>query len=332
MTPAFESEAAIYLRTAGGGQSEYTRRAYSTALSWLKKYLSNTQQWSPGRPISDLAPEMFTEFPAWLARQTYQRSATIAPRPLAESSREFYLVVIGRFIRFLTLRRRLPLFDLEAYTNVKEEFSQATHTKDMPIDRKIPPRAAIEAIMRTACTPPGPGQNELVWARNLAAVEILRASGCRVGELVTLKRADLDPARLGAWTTGKGRKMRFIAFDNLAWSAIQNYLELRGDPPKANPPLLCRHEHGTPAGARLPICTRTIQFLVSQLARRAGINQRFYCHSFRHRFATDLLNFTGNLALVQEALGHADPKTTRVYTSVSAEQICRAVRDMGGER
>ena len=51
-------------------------------------------------------------------------------------------------------------------------------------------------------------------------------------------------------------------------------------------------------------------------------------HSLRHYFANGLLEFTGNLALVQEALGHQDPKTTRGYTKIKVEEIAASVRAM----
>jgi hypothetical protein len=126
----------------------------------------------------------------------------------------------------------------------------------------------------------------------------------------------------GAWVEGKGRKTRFVAFDDEAWAAIQAYLTERND--EALPaqveryPLFCRHDRKAKVEARLPLSTRAIQRLIEQLSEQANLSGRFNLspHSLRHYFANGLLELTGNIALVQEALGHQGPKTTRGYTRV----------------
>jgi YebC/PmpR family DNA-binding regulatory protein len=82
--------------------------------------------------------------------------------------------------------------------------------------------------------------------------------------------------------------------------------------------------------ARLPVSVRSIQYLIKELAEQANVANRFNLspHSMRHYFADGLLTFTGNLALVQEALGHQDPKTTRIYTKIKVEEIAKSVQGM----
>lgn len=329
----FDTEAAIFLKTAGGGQSQSTIRCYTRPVNLLKRYLTEEWQWTPARPVADLTPEMLQEFPAWLLEQTYQRSELAAPRLLAENSRAFYLIVTGRFVRFLVLRKRLPGFDFETFLVVKEGLAKSTNAKPKPVAQKIPSREIVEALVNAARRPLGKRYSKLVWLRNIAIVEALRASGMRVGEVVSLKRGDLDDKRLGGWVVGKGRKTRFVAFDQTAWSSIQAYLTLRNDENLGvkinNLPLFCQHQHKTKPGERFPLTTRAVQQLIEGLAQKAGITRRVSCHSFRHYFADSLLSFTGNLALVQEAMGHQDPKTTRVYTSVKVDDIAAKVRAMG---
>lgn len=136
----------------------------------------------------------------------------------------------------------------------------------------------------------------------------------RVGELVSLTRGDLDYNRQGAWVTGKGRKTRFIAFDDEAWAAIQAYLNERSDeilPAQVERfPLFCRHDRKAKAEARPPLSTRAIQRIIEELSEQANLSGRFNLspHSLRHYFANGLLELTGNIALVQEALATRTPR------------------------
>jgi site-specific recombinase XerD len=345
--PTLDGEGEVFLKTAGGGQSQNTARTYRQGLAHFRAYLEETQRWQADRPIADLTPDMVQEFPSWLLKQTYQRSEYTAPTPLAESTRALYLLAVTRILRFLVLRKRLPAFDYTEYNRIKEELAQATRVKSRPITQKIPSQEIVEALVTAARVPPlidaetPPNYRRrltLVWRRNLAIILALKSSGMRVGELVILKRADLDEARQGAWVTGKGRKTRFVAFDDEAWIAIQEYLVERQDEDlmvqMASHPLFCRHDRSVRPGARFPLTTRTVQYLIEQLSEQADIARRFNLspHSLRHYFANGLLDFTGNLALVQEALGHQDPKTTRVYTKIKVEEIGASVRAMSRQQ
>jgi site-specific recombinase XerD len=345
-TPTFDREYQVFLKVAGGGQSQHTQQTYRSGLLYFRAYLEETQTWSLDRPIAELTPETCQELPAWLLKQTYRRSENAPETPLAESTRALYLLAVSRFLRFLVLRKRLPCFDYAEYDRIKEELSQATNVKARPIEQKIPPAEVVEALVEAAretptCddeTPPATHRRlNLVWRRNLAIILTLKSSGMRVGELVKLKREDLDHTHRGAWVTGKGRKVRFVAFDDEAWAAIQSYLEERGDEllqvQLAQHPLFARHDRGAKANRRLPLSVRTVQYLIKDLANKADITRRFNLspHSLRHYFANGLLEFTGNLALVQEALGHQDPKTTRRYTRIKIEDIAKSVRAMSQE-
>lgn len=87
--------------------------------------------------------------------------------------------------------------------------------------------------------------------------------------------------------------------------------------------ILVNFERGNPF-------VRSVQQVIKQLSEQADIARRFNLspHSLRHYFANGLLEFTGNLALVQEALGHQDPKTTRGYTKIKVEEIAASVQAM----
>ncbi len=342
-SPNFDSESQLFLKTAGGGQSQNTFLTYRNGLAYFKIYLEETQDWGNNRPIADLKPEMFQEFPTWLLKQTYQKTQRAAPTPLAESTRSLYLLAVTRFLRYLVIRKQLPHFDYTEYDRVKEDLAKATNVKTKPIAQKIPANEIVATLVAAAKEPPqikeeaSPAYRRrliLAWRRNLAIILALKSSGMRVGELVKLKRKDLDYERQGAWVIGKGRKTRFVAFDDEAWEAIGAYLALRQDETlmmqMAQHPLFCRHDRGAGVDTRLSLTVRTVQHLFKQLAQQADLARRFNIspHSLRHFFANGLLEFTGNLALVQEALGHQDPRTTRRYTEIKTEEIAATVQAM----
>ena len=343
LPPTFDGESQLFLKTAGGGQSRHTFLTYRNGLNYFQSYLEEVHGWTPEQPMADLKPEMFQELPTWLLKQTYQRSKRSAPTPLAESTRALYLLAVTRFLRFLVLRKQTPHFDYTEYDRVKEELARATHVKARPIAQKIPAPEIVTALVETAQAPPQLNKDTpptsrrrlmLLWRRNLAIILALKSSGMRVGELVTLRRSDLDDARQGAWVIGKGRKIRFVAFDDEAWAAIQAYLRLRQDETLLltvnQHPLFCRHDRGAGTEKRLPLTVRSVQHLFKQLAEQADLARRFNLspHSLRHFFANGLLDFSGNLALVQEALGHQDPRTTRRYTNIKVDEIAATVRAM----
>lgn len=339
-----QEELKVFLKTAAGGQSENTARTYGNGLEYLRRYLEASYGWSETTPIADLQPEMLQEYPVWLLKQRYQPGERVAPAHLAESTRSLYIIAVTRFIRFLVLRKRLPHFDYAEFTWIKEELTRATHVKSRPVDQKIPPVEVVVALIDAArqpppikagATPADRRRQQLVWRRDLAIILALKSSGLRVGELTGLHRGDLDYGRQGAWVTGKGRKTRFVAFDDEAWAAIETYLKERNDdllPSQPDRyPLFCRHDRTAKTDARLPLTTRSVQRIMDRLSEQANLSGRFNLspHSLRHYFANGLLELTGNIALVQEALGHQDPKTTRGYTRVKVEQIVDGVRALG---
>ena len=98
----------------------------------------------------------------------------------------------------------------------------------------------------------------------------------------------------------------------------------------AQHPLFCRHDRSARTDRRLPLSPRSVRHIFKQLSEEADIARRFNLspHSLRHYFANGLLEYSGNLALVQEALGHNDPKTTRGYTKIRIDEIAASVRAM----
>lgn len=173
--------------------------------------------------------------------------------------------------------------------------------------RTPPPDAADRIVQMAYSIPyPPPGRHQLIWLRNIALVECLLCTGARVSELLRLRWEDLDGPR--AIVLGKGSKERYIFFSRKAREALAAY------PHDASGPVFRRHDK---AGKGQAMTSTTARAIVRQLATQAEVlSFRFTPHSFRHNFAVNAIRRTGNLALVQDYLGHSSPMTTRVYAKI----------------
>ncbi len=153
--------------------------------------------------------------------------------------------------------------------------------------------------------------------RDQAVLELLYASGIRVGELVGLDVDDIDPARRTIRVLGKGAKERTVPIGLPAARAIDRWLRqgrgrLAG--PRAGPALFV----GTRGGRLDP---RTVRRMVHERLESVRGAPDLGPHGLRHTAATHLLEGGADLRSVQELLGHASLATTQIYTHVSVERL-----------
>jgi integrase/recombinase XerD len=149
--------------------------------------------------------------------------------------------------------------------------------------------------------------------RDHALVELLYGAGLRVGEAVSLTKADVDLHGRFVRCIGKGNKERVVPIGRAAVEALRRYLS------RGRPFLDVRHRPDLFLNARGGALTRAGAFLIlRRLAAKAGLEpERVHPHLLRHSFATHLLEGGADLRSVQEMLGHADLSTTELYTHVS---------------
>lgn len=168
-----------------------------------------------------------------------------------------------------------------------------------------------------------PARQELLWAaRDRAIFELLYSSGCRVGELASLKLQDSSDGWQSAVVRGKGRKDRRVYFAADAREALSAYLAERRE----------RFPAGMPGGARpvhslfvsqkgLPLSAHGIWYIVSRYSGPEGTRRPVSPHAFRHTFATAMLNGGADIRVVQELLGHSSISTTQRYTHITTERL-----------
>jgi integrase/recombinase XerD len=156
--------------------------------------------------------------------------------------------------------------------------------------------------------------------RDATILELLYATGLRVGELVSLNVTDIDLQESYIRCWGKGSKERMVYLYPRALRELKTYLgqsrEALLSTRKSQPALFVNHR-----GERLT--RQWVWNILKAYGEKAGISQRITPHTLRHSFATHLLQNGASLRHVQELLGHSSISTTQVYTHVTGNHLHR---------
>lgn len=159
-------------------------------------------------------------------------------------------------------------------------------------------------------------EGDPVAVRDLALVELLYATGVRVGELVALDVDDVDFERRTLRVLGKGNRERTVPFGVPAADALTRWLAARGTlSAQDSGPALFLGRRGRRLGQR------QAREVVDRALRSLGDTAASGPHTLRHTAATHLLDGGADLRSVQELLGHASLATTQLYTHVSVERL-----------
>ena len=174
----------------------------------------------------------------------------------------------------------------------------------------------VEAIMDSVDT------TDWIGVRDRAILEVLYGCGLRVSEAVGLRISCLYPDEGFVRVFGKGKKERLIPFCGMALEAVQRYLEVRPLPADSrSDDLLFLNNRGTSL-------SRVSMFkMVKKQALIADVQKEISPHTFRHSFATHLVENGADLRVVQEMLGHESITTTEIYTHVDSKVWQKTVVD-----
>lgn len=158
--------------------------------------------------------------------------------------------------------------------------------------------------------------------RNRAMLEVLYSCGLRVSELIHLRISDLFRDESFVRIIGKGNKERLIPISSTALKEIDLYMPDRNSMlniDKGHMDILFLNRRGKQL-------TRVMIFtIIRQLTEKAGIKKQVSPHTFRHSFATHLVNGGADLRAVQEMLGHESIVTTEIYTHLDREYLREAI-------
>jgi integrase/recombinase XerC len=283
--------------------SEHTIRAYRSDLGGLAEFLGRMGIGDPGS-VDHLALRR------WLAQLTTRGYARRSIARRAAACRSFFGWLAQRGVVGV---------------------SPAAGLATPKLERRLP---AILTLREAEALIESPPVDEPAGVRYRAILELLYDTGIRVSELcgIDLDALDLgrEPAGGRVRVMGKGSKERIVPVAPPGVEALERYL--------AGPRAWFVREQTPPADRRAlflnrrwkRIGSRDVRALVERYVGALGVRHASP-HTFRHSFATHLLDGGADLRAVQELLGHADLATTQVYTQVSRERM-RAVYDQSHPR
>ena len=157
--------------------------------------------------------------------------------------------------------------------------------------------------------------------RNKAMLEILYSCGLRVSELINLRLSHIDKSKGFIRIIGKGDKERLVPISKKALQEIDFYLPDRNALPidTTNKDIVFLNNRGRQL-SRVMVYT-----IVKQLAQRVSLKKKISPHTFRHSFATHLIEGGADLRAVQEMLGHESIMTTEIYTHLDRDYLREAI-------
>src|SRR5439155_10329894 len=251
-------------------------------------------EWVAGGALPDYLRPSIRDLSHFIS---YLRDLKLAPASIAR-----HLVALKMFYRFLRLEERTSESSVELLSSPA-------------LWERIPQVLSPESVEKLLAAPQAADR---FYLRDRAMLETMYATGSRASEVVGLKLQDLYLDSGFCKCLGKGSKQRVVPLGRPAIKALREYLqELR--------PKLTRGMADCPwvfvsRGGRV-LTREMLWILVKKYVRRTGLNGKISPHTLRHSFATHLLAGGADLRTVQELLGHANIRTTQLYTHVDRDRL-----------
>jgi len=187
--------------------------------------------------------------------------------------------------------------------------------------RKLPVVLTIEEIDRMFAIP---DVNDKLGLRDRAMLEVLYSSGLRVSELINLKLSDLFLQDEVIRVVGKGNKQRIVPIGSSAINWLNKYFlnsRIFLEKKDKSKNLVFLNNRGT------GLTRMGVWKIITYYTQEAKINKEVHPHTFRHSFATHLVEGGADLRAVQEMLGHADISTTQIYTHIDRDYVKQMHRE-----
>lgn len=277
-----------------GGRSPKTIANYQL-------YLERFIDFAGDITVDKITSEVIRRYRLWLNR--YKNETTNEELSLITQS--YHLIALRGFLTYLS-RRNITSLAADKIILPKTARKQVTFLQ-------------YDEVVRMINQIPTDTEAGL---RDRAVVELLFSSGLRVSELVNLNRDHINLSRREFMVRGKGQKDRPVFISKSAAEHVSSYLDVRTD---SLPALFLSYSRRNAApnlsGDYRRLSARSIQRMISQYARLAGITKHVSPHTMRHSFATDLLMNGADLRSVQSLLGHSNISTTQVYTHVTDQHL-----------
>jgi len=262
--------------------SSHTIRAYETDLRQFLAFLRKKRIFS----LREVDYPLLLQFLAFLKGGDNCTEKTLARKAAS----------LKAFFRFLSGRKII-------------QSNPALLLRSPRVPERLPGFLTVKEMLKIL---EGPSGKNWQAARDRAILEILYATGIRVGELTSLKSRNVDMAEEMIKVEGKGKKERIVPVGRPAVNALIEYMERK---PHRGEEKVFLNKYGK------PLTERSVERIVDKYVRHAGIGRKVTPHTFRHTFATHMLERGADLRTVQELLGHESVTTTQIYTHLTVERL-----------
>ena len=253
--------------------------------------------------------------------EAFLKSADLAPRAVTTADIEKYL---GK-VTSDGLSKRSTARLVSALRNFFDWCVEEGEVKENPCDRVDAPKLgkylpAVLSVEEVTAILESVDLRKPFGKRDRAILEVLYGCGLRVSEAAALRISHVHLDEGFVDVIGKGDKQRLVPLGEVAADAIRAYLPERPDPAgRAWEDYLFLNRFGK------PLSRVSLFKLVKDQAMAAGIQKEISPHTFRHSFATHLIENGADLRIVQEMLGHESILTTEIYTHIDTQTWHRAV-------
>lgn len=211
------------------------------------------------------------------------------------------LSALRSFFKYLKREEKISTNPLDLITSPK-------------VEKKLPKYLTINDVEKILNAP---DMSNKIGIRDAFILELLYVTGIRVSELTNIKLNDISIVEKKIKIMGKGSKERIVYYGTRCQELLNKYLNIRNDFLKQANDYLVLSNTGK------QISAREIRNIINRLKVKAGIDINISPHTFRHTFATHMLNEGADLRSVQELLGHENLSTTTIYTHLTNEKLRR---------
>ena len=251
------------------------------------------------------------DFNFWL------KEKDVAISEVCESLINDYFVYVKKSLKLSTLNRKISAIKKFYLWMDREKYissNPSSRIKGLKFSQKLAFVLTENQLSNLFSIPNTETSNGV---RDRTILELMYASGLRVSELVGLKYTDCLLSEKAVLVSGKGRKERVVPFGDETLFWIEQYLS-------SSRPKLLKNKSSDfffvgKGGGKLS--RQFIWKLVRKLGAQIGLENYCTPHTFRHTFATHLLNNGADLRAIQLLLGHADISTTQIYTKIALDNL-----------
>jgi len=255
-------------------------------------YLKRFLDWSKITTVDELTLELIEAYRQWLDRQVNQTK-----KPLEDSTKNYHLIALRSLIDYCNNNGTSSL-DARRIRLAKLPIPQTDSLNNFELEKLL--AAPLEIKLK-----------KIIQWRDKAILELLFSTGLRVSELTNLQTNQINLDQNDFIVQGRYKKSRRVFLSNQAKFWLRQYLKAREA--EVSPFLFIRYDRAAKKQTRKKITARSIQRLINQYAKSAGIKKPVTPQVIRHSLARNLIKAGHDIESIQALLGHHSISTTKKY-------------------